>query len=182
MPKSVATSKIVVDIEHPKCNNPYLVPAGRNLRSTVDAGRLKHQPIHQALTSLGVIPGERVIYDGEKSVVYLEDRLGYKEFIPLRKEMERVGKSAFGIIDPSVYGSPRPTEEYHMHNDNDRASWLIALIQMNDASAIKVVEGTLPTRAEVDALGEWTKAPFSGFQDPNVYRHKRKPAVATTDK
>lgn len=181
MPKNVATTKIVVDIEEPKCNNPYVIPAGRNLRSTVDPGKLRHQPIHQALTALGAIPGERVIYDGEKSKVYIEDRLGYREYIPFRKEMERIGKSAFGIIDPAAYGAPRETETYHMHTDDDRASWLIALIQMNEAGSLKVVEGTLPTREEVNALGEWTKAPFSGFQDPKVYRHK-KTAPVTSDK
>ena len=172
MSKSV-TSRIVVDIEEPKCRNPHVVPAGRSLRSTIRADRMKHQPVHQVITSVGEIPGERIIYDGEKGQVFIEDRLGYPEAKALREELVRLARSTMGIIDPAASGGPRPTETYNMHTNDDRATWLMALVQLYESGAIVVVEGTLPTRAEVDNVGEWTKCPFFGFQDQKVYRKKR---------
>lgn len=181
MPKPVVASRIVVDIEEPRCNHPYIVSAGRNVRTTVKATRLKHQPVNQVLTSVDEIPGERIIYDAEADKVTIEDRLGYAEYIPLRRELERLSKSVFGVIDPSAYGHPVPSETYHLHNDNDRASWLMELIKLSEGKAIRVVEGKIPSREEVNELGEWTKAPFSGFQNPDVYRHRRK-KTPTADK
>src|SRR5688572_27487681 len=106
--------RIVVDIEDPKCRNPQVLPAGRPLRSTIRGDRMKHQQVHPAITSVGEIPGERIIYDAEKSMVYIQDRLGFPENKPVRDELYRLAQVTLDVIDPAASGAPRPTEEYHL--------------------------------------------------------------------
>jgi hypothetical protein len=167
------TSRIVLDIEDPKCRNPYCLMAGRSLRSTVKAERLRHQQVHPAITAVGEIPGERIIFNGESGEIVIEDRLGYPEAKVIRDELHHQVKNSQNIFDPAATGGPRPTETYRLHNDDDRASWLMALRQMLDGGCVVVREGAVPTREEINALGSWTKCGYHGFQSQDVMRHKK---------
>lgn len=168
---SKSTTRIVIDIEDPKCRNPYCVSAGRSLRSTIRADRMKHQRVHEAITSIGEIPGERLIYDG--NTVLIQDRLGFSENKGLREELTRLSRLTLEIYDPSAAGHPREEESYTLHDDDVRATWLIEFIKLQESGAAVVREGTLPSRKEVNELGEWTKCPYSGLQTQSVYRHKK---------
>jgi len=157
--------------------------AGRPLRSTVRVDRLKHQQIHPALIAVGEIPGERIIYDGEKGEVVIEDRLGYGENRPIRQQLDDQARHNTTVFDPAVSGHPRPTETYRLHTDDDRATWLASLRQMHDAGYLLVREGTIPAQSEIDTIGTWIKTTNAvGFQTRSIHRHQKtepqKPAKA----
>jgi hypothetical protein len=173
MPTTTKTGavKVILNIEEPKCRFPYFFPAGRALRSTIRADRLKHQPGSPIVMSVGEIPGEQIEFDGEAGMAYIRDRLGEKGNAELRKEIARQVNVSQTILDPAAKGQPREEEQYLLHTDDDRATWLAHMVRLVDSGAAVVVKGSLPSREEVNRLGTWTKGEYFGFQTPSVTKH-----------
>lgn len=168
---SVGTCRVVLNVEEPKCRNPYFYPAGRALRSTIRSDRLKHQPGSPVVQSVGEIPGEQIEFDGEKGKAFIRDRLAEKGNAQLRKDIAHQVSASQTILDPAAKGAPLPEEEYVLHNDDDRATWLAHMVRMVDAGQAVIVKGSLPTKDEVNDLGNWTKGEFFGFSNPKITKH-----------
>lgn len=166
-------TKVILNIEEPKCRFPYFYPAGRALRSTIRPDRLKHQPGSPIVMSVGEIPGEQIEFDGEKGVAFVRDRLGFKEFDATRNEIYRQVSVSQTILDPAAKGAPLPEEKYTLHNDDDRATWLAHIVRLVESGAAVIVKGSLPSRDEVDRLGTWTKGEYFGFSQASITKHAK---------
>lgn len=169
----VGNTKVVLNIEEPKCRFPYFLPAGRALRSTVRADRLKHQSGSPVIMAVGEIPGEQIVYDGEKGVARIRDRYGDKANAELRAEVQRLVARSPSILDQSAAGAPLEEESYKLHTDDDRATWLAHMRRLVDSGAAEVVEGTLPSAEDINRLGTWTKGEYFGFTSPHITKHPK---------